>query len=243
MGCRDLLPRTGGEPAGPCPRAGRGIHPKLIVIGVGAAVLLAVGLIVAGEVTREDDVGSPVSASVYPGVPREGQELGRADAKVIVEVFADFQCPACKAFFESIEPRLIADYVATSKVKLVFRDFAFLGSESTAAAASARCASDQGKFWEYHNALYTRQGAENSGAFYSDRLTAIARDTGVDAGRFDECRSSARHVSAVDETTREGRVRGVKVTPTIVVNGGTVLEGVPTYEELRRAIDAALGGG
>ncbi len=220
----------------------RGIHPKLIIIGVGAAVVLALGLILAGELTREDDVGSPVASSVYPGIPRKGQELGRADAPVVIEVFADFQCPACKAFFESIEPRLIADYVATSKAKLVFRDFAFLGPESTAAAASARCASEQEKFWEYHNALYTRQAAENSGAFADDRLTAIARDTGLDAGQFDECASSARHVSAVGEATRQGQARGVTVTPTIVVNGVT-FEGVPSYEDLRRAIDAALGAG
>src|SRR5258708_30237990 len=69
-------------------------------------------------------------------------------------------------FFPQIQPTLKKNYIDPGKVKMVFRDFPFLGPESDAAGAAAQCALDQGKFWQYHDALYTAEvadGHENNG--------------------------------------------------------------------------------
>jgi protein-disulfide isomerase len=60
---------------------------------------------------------------------------------------------------------MINDYVKTGKMLFVYRDFPFLGTESFKSAEAARCAGDQGKFWEYHDYLYSHQNGENEGAF------------------------------------------------------------------------------
>lgn len=89
--------------------------------------------------------------------------MGDPNAKVTYVEFADFQCPFCEQFYSQTEPQIINDYVKTGKVKFVFRNFAFLGPDSNTAAEGAYCANDQGKFWDYHNFLYSHQAGEGSG--------------------------------------------------------------------------------
>jgi len=96
-----------------------------------------------------------------------------ANEAIIIE-YADFQCPFCGKFFKETEETLIKDYVDAGKVRFVYRDFAFLGKESLKAAEAARCAGDQGKFWEYHDYLYNHQNGENQGAFSNLYLKSFA---------------------------------------------------------------------
>lgn len=96
-----------------------------------------------------------------------------ANGVTIIE-YADFQCPFCGKFFKEIGETLIKDYVDAGKVRFVYRDFAFLGTESTRAAEAARCAGDQGKYWEYHDYLYNHQNGENQGNFSDLYLKSFA---------------------------------------------------------------------
>lgn len=96
--------------------------------------------------------------------------LGKPDAPVTVIEFADFQCPFCERFYKDAEKGIIENYVKSGKVKFVFRNYAFLGPESNIAAEGSYCASEQGKFWEYHNFLFDNQGPESSGTFSKENL-------------------------------------------------------------------------
>jgi protein-disulfide isomerase len=98
---------------------------------------------------------------------------GDAIANVSVVEYADFQCPFCGRFFKETKT-LFTDYIKNNQVKFVYRDFAFLGPESIQAAQAARCAGEQGKFWEYHDYLYTHQNGENQGNFSDDYLKSFA---------------------------------------------------------------------
>jgi protein-disulfide isomerase len=100
--------------------------------------------------------------------------LGDTKAPVTVIEYGDYQCPFCARFFTDVEPLLREQYIKTGKVRMIFRNYPFLGNESIAAAEAAECAKDQGKFWDFHDALYTAEhqdGRENNGnltnqAFY-----------------------------------------------------------------------------
>ena len=89
------------------------------------------------------------AVTIPSSIPRDGRTLGSPTAPVSLEIWADFQCPACGNFTRTIEPVVIDRYVETGKVKLTFHDYAFIGDESLDAAAAARCAAQQGRFWEY----------------------------------------------------------------------------------------------
>lgn len=101
---------------------------------------------------------------------------GGSGAKVVVVMYEDFQCPFCEKFFKETEKTLIDNYIKSGKINFVYRDFAFLGPESLRAAEAARCAGEQGKFWEYHDYLYNHQNGENQGNFGDLYLKSFASE-------------------------------------------------------------------
>ncbi len=165
--------------------------------------------------------------------------LGKSNAPVTVVEFGDFQCPFCERYFTSTQSAIISEYVNSGKVKFVWKDYAFLGQESTWSAQAARCAGDQDKFWEYHDYLYNHQGAENSGAFSKAKLKGFASALGLDKSKFNICLDSDTHLADVQADTQYGSSIGVTGTPATFVNGTLIVGAVP-YEKIKAAIDAEL---
>lgn len=190
------------------------------------------------------NASAPVKANVTAGnLPT----LGNNNAKVLVVEWADYQCPFCEKFFTDTYPQIKKDYIDTGKIKFAFRDFSFLGQpgtdpagdESTNAANAARCAGDQGKYWEYHDYLYSHQGQEDQGAFSKDNLKQYATTLGLDANKFNSCVDNNSHVSDVQADTQAGKTAGVTGTPTVYVNG-TQLVGALPYAQFKQALDTAI---
>ena len=105
--------------------------------------------------------------------------LGNPQAKVAIVMYEDFQCPFCGRFFSDSEQIIRDTYVKNGQVQYIYRDFAFLGTESEKASEAARCAADQGKFWQYHDYLFTHQNGENQGNFSSLNLKLFAKELGL----------------------------------------------------------------
>ncbi len=150
--------------------------------------------------------------------------MGDAKAPVTVVEYADFQCPFCQRYFQQNNSALISQYVNTGKVRFVWKDYAFLGQESIWAAEAARCANDQGKFWEYHDYLFTNQGAENSGAFSKDNLKKFASTLGLNMGQFNSCLDTDKYASVIQKETQEGNKVGVNGTPATFINNKLVAD-------------------
>ena len=138
-----------------------------IIAAIGA-VLFAVVLLAqappAPADTTDTAVRAPTTARA-PGLLLDGRAIGSPDAPVVVEIWEDFQCPACSRFTQTVEPSVVERFVPSGDVRVVYRDFAFLGTESIDAAVAARCAGEQGAFWSYHDWLYANQNGENAGWF------------------------------------------------------------------------------
>ena len=137
-----------------------------------------------------------------------------------------------------MEPRLIREYVAAGRLRIVFRDYAFLGQESLDAAAAARAAGEQGAFWPYHDWLFANQAGENRGAFRREVLVEIARRVGLDVARFERDLDDPATAAAVAAERDAAASVPVNSTPTLVLNG-QVIEGGLAWETLAVAIDAA----
>jgi protein-disulfide isomerase len=151
--------------------------------------------------------------------PEGAPRLGDANAKVTIVEFADFQCPFCGRFQQSVYPQIKSEYIDTGKATLVYQDFAFLGEESTVAAEAAKCAGDQGKFWEYHDYLYQHQDGENQGAFSIANLKKFAAALKLNKSKFDSCLDSEKYAKAVADQTAFGSSLQITGTPTTFVNG------------------------
>jgi len=125
------------------------------------------------------DTNPKILATKLDPVTSSDFVLGNQNAPITIVLYVDFQCPFCGKFFKETEQTVLANYIKDGKVKLVSRDFAFLGDESLRAAEAARCAGDQGKFWEYHDYLFTHQNGENKGNFSNLNLKTFAKALGL----------------------------------------------------------------
>ncbi len=138
-----------------------------------------------------------------------------------------------------VAPELVKQYVDTGKVKLVWRDFAWIGEESRQAAQAARCAGRQGKFWEYHDYLFNNQRGENRGQFSPANLRQFASTLGLDTGEFDACLERAEDIPSIQQEVATARARGVSATPSFFVNDQRLV-GARAIEAFNQAIDAEL---
>lgn len=208
---------------------------SLFVFGgvVLAAIAVVAGLI-ALQVTRAADEKIPPRVAVG-----DGRVLGDENAPVTVVEYADFQCPVCKRAETSIISRLEKEYVQQGKVKIEFRMFPIVGQESFNAAQAAEAARDQGKFWEYHEALYNAQGAENSGNFTFEKLVALAKEVGLDVAEFEATLDANTHLAAIQKEKDTASENGVSSTPTFFI-GDKKIVGAQPYGQFSAAIDAEL---
>lgn len=196
----------------------------------GLAVIILIGV---GMLSRSGN--KPDTASVIGEVSAQDKSLGNPNAPVVVTDFSDFHCPHCRTFAETTEKQLIKQYVKSGKVRLEYKHFIVVNSEL--AANASECAREQGKFWEYHDYLFSKQ--ETDAPFTTDELKRYAQDLGLNTQQFDECVDSGKYMDVVMKETNEGRRLGVRGTPTIFVNGKLVPRGA-LWPDLKAAIDEAL---
>jgi len=169
------------------------------------------------------------TVDVGPDDPAEGP----ATAPVTIVEFADFQCPFCGQLAPTLR-RIREQY--GDRVRLVWKDFPLtqLHPRASQAAEAARCASDQGRFWEYHDRLFTNQRALETSA-----LKQYAKDVGAETARFAACLDSGKYAEAVRLASNAAATLGLTSTPTTFVNGRMV-SGAKPYATFAAVIDDEL---
>lgn len=203
----------------------------------------------AGTTTDTPTAAVPqpsVSATQVMQLGTRDAILGSANAPVTLVEYGDYQCPFCGEFFSQTQPHIVTDYVNTGKVRMVFRDFAFLGAESTVAANAAQCAEDQSKLWAYHDALYAgkvaddaKGGNEDDGFFSTAELLKLGQQVGLNMTTFTSCVNNNSDANIVAQEKAAASAAGVNSTPTVFING-TQVTGAQPYSAFKSVIDAAL---
>jgi protein-disulfide isomerase len=151
---------------------------------------------------------------------------GKPDAPLTIIEFSDYQCPFCKRHVEQTLPKLLTDYVDTGKARYVFRDYPLeqIHPLAAKAAEAARCAGDQGKYWEMHDRLFANQKD-----LQPEKLPDHANALGLDVTIFRTCLDDKRHATQVREDIEAGDQIGARGTPMFVVGpstGGEITSGV-----------------
>ncbi len=203
----------------------------IVILIIALFAVVIVGLIVLSKIPK---VVTPAAAE-HPNA--DGLTMGNKDASVKVVEFADFQCPYCQLYWQQVEPTIIKDYISTGKISYTYSPMAFLGQESFDAAEAVYCANDQGKFWEYRDMLFANHTGENVGDFTEAKLKSFAAKLNLDTAAFNECLTSNKYQSAVDEANNYASSQGVNSTPTIIVNGK-----IYSANDAIKAIENALSG-
>jgi protein-disulfide isomerase len=173
---------------------------------------------------------------------------GSKDAPLTIVEFADFQCPFCERFFSDTLSQIQHDYIDTGKVKLVYRDFPLQSIHPNAFAASlaAQCANEQGKFWEYHDLLFSDQQtwAPLNSVNATNTFKQYALDLKLDSPSFDSCLDSAKYQDVIKQNQQEGISYHVTGTPTFFIgddkDGYIPVVGAQPYSAFEQVIQQQL---
>lgn len=189
---------------------------RYIVIGM-VTLVVAVGVIFSILGNKSGSSASlPSQANTANG---SGIEFnGELTGVPVVDIWEDFQCPAC-AQFEVLNSTYIESIIREKKARVIFHPLSFIGPESIRAANAAACASDEGKYLEYHDFLYKNQPAENSGKWSNAYLIAGGVSVGISSAEFGACINESKYGSWVQNIATDGTKSKVNSTPSVFVNG------------------------
>lgn len=208
--------------------------------GVGFVVLQTQGRAPTREAV---DLGTLDDADLV--AMAEGVTLGDPNAPVTILEFADYQCPACAYFANTVKPQVVAAYLESGLAKLVLHDLpgeahphAFLASRA------AHCAGDQEAYWAFHDAAFRTQRGWSPERDPTGSFDGIAGELGLDRNAFRGCLQSDAHAERVTANKRLAERMGIFQTPTLLVNDGqgstSRLSGFQ-FSDVQAAIDQIQG--
>ncbi len=168
--------------------------------------------------------------------PDPARMRGNPKAPITIVEFSDFQCGFCQRVTPTLQ-ELLAKY--NGQISIAYRDFPLreIHPQAQLAAEASRCAGDQGKFWEYHDALFA-----NSSKLDKASLAGHARALHLDGERFDACLETGKFKDAIDNDMQDAEKAGVSATPAFFVNG-VLLEGAQPIAAFEKLIDAERRAG
>lgn len=223
-----------------------------IVIGMVALVVLSGVIFTVIDRQNSSEVALPTTIESLDasnnGAPLVGKVLEENDYGISfndanpfrIDIWEDVQCPYCK-FFETEMSEYLETLVRENQAKVVYHMASFLGQESVRAANAINCAVEEGRFIEYHRALYEVQASENSGIFSNKNLVEIGKRLGITSSEFESCVNDGKYADTVLKVGQSMKKNGVEGTPTVFLNGKVWNRTSADFrlDEFKAAVEAA----
>lgn len=202
----------------------------------------SVGTLPAQEATVPDQ--PKVEVNIKDVDTKNEPYIGEENAPVVMAYWMDYQCPFCRRFETETLPTLVEKYVNTGKLKIVFKDFQFLGEDSTTAglAENAVWETSPQSFGAWQKAMYENQDDENGGWGKKEDIIAMTRAIpGIDADQVSALMDQKKEAyqKELDEDNQEGGKFGVSGTPGFVIGDQSISGAQPTAT-FTQIIDALL---
>jgi protein-disulfide isomerase len=210
------------------------------LIGIGVLTVLIIGGLI-WAIASGPDSGSRGGVEYNLKFKDDNDPAqGPAESKVVVRVFGDLQCPSCAAAEAGLK---YAMKTYGDKVRFIWNDFPLtqLHPNAMNAAQAARCAEEQGKFWEYADLLYTQQSAWEKLDAPVTKFTEYAKALSLREDTFNSCFASQTYRTKILDDMDEGNANDVNATPTFFINNKRFV-GVMTEPEWDQAIQGELTG-
>jgi len=186
----------------------------VIAVVVGVVLIMLVPTLLSKKTNTSAKIPASVSADRGYGIVFNDELKGVP----VLDIYEDFQCPVC-AQFEKLQGDYIESLITAKKATVVYHTLSFLGPESVNAANAAACSADQGKFLQYHRALYANQPQENTGVWSTDVLGVLGQAAGIMSKEFTSCVNDMAYQGWVNNVATAGAKANVNSTPTVFING------------------------
>jgi protein-disulfide isomerase len=228
------------------------LTPISVLIGaliIAAAIFFGLthyGLPQTAAATNGQGAAPAIAVNIKKVKTADEPYVGNANAPVTMALFFDYQCPFCKLLDTTVTPQLYTNYVQTGKLKIVFKDYQFLGPDSLTGAEFARAVwqAYPNQFYAWYQAVFAAQGEESQVAEPGylpglEKITATVPgiDVNTVVGLMNQ--NKAAYDAKINADRAEGVADGVQGTPSIIV-GTTLLDGVSSYQQIASLIDAQL---
>lgn len=187
-----------------------------------------------------DDDQDDVSEQLARRTKGDPTAMGKKDAPVVMIEYADYRCPFCGVFARDTMPKIKKKYIDTGKVRFEWRDMTIYGKQSEQAAVAARAAGEQGKYWQFHDAVYDAAPKRGHPDLPRKKIIGFAKKAGVpDMAQFKKDMKSKKLKKKVKADTEEGQNAGATATPTFLVGSKPVM-GAQPWSQFKQTIDEAL---
>lgn len=169
----------------------------------------------------------------------EERTKGDPNAPITIYETADFACPVCKMFFDSVMPALESEYIETGKAKIVFVNFPIpqLHPNAPAAHEFAMCSARQDRFWPVHDLLYRHQQRWASMQQPEELFSQLVDSAGVDRAMLSECFDEGQMQMLIEAEARMAYDSGIQSTPSFVIEG-ILFRGAAPIEAFRQVLDS-----
>lgn len=212
-----------------------------LALAVSATVAAACGSADAANRTAAKKVSSDtLSDSALMASADAGRYEGSDKAPIWIVMISDFQCPYCREWHDSTLTQVRREYVATGKARLAYLNLPLQGHKHAMVMAKAgMCASSQHKFWEYADAMFSKQKTVGNLLDVNPLLVSLADSLKLDTAAFSHCQRSSAISSLVQSDLRQANKAKISATPSFFV-GQFILEGAVPLKNFRMAVDSAL---
>lgn len=218
----------------------------IVVAGliIAGAIYFGEGKKVAAPTDDQNSLGKAQAVNIK-NVKTEGSPfIGDPNAAITIAYWFDYQCPACKYNEQNLITPLVADFVKTGKVKVVFKDFAFLSEDSQTLGIVARAIWEAypDKYYAWHKVIFDNQGEERTGWATKAVINSLTQKVpGIDLAVIDSllAKNTAKYQKMMDDDRIDGSKFGVNATPSYIV-ADQLIVGVPQYAELKSYIETLL---
>ena len=186
----------------------------------------------------------PKPALVSPLLLTGEPSMGRKDAPLTIVEFSDFECSYCRRFHQTVLPKLKQEYIEPGLVRFIHKDLPLpFHRQALPAAAAARCAGEQNKYWTTYGALFDGQSC-----LQCKGVIEIAREQGVDANKLQACMNRDATKALINANVSEAQLHGIRATPTFVIgptrtdntHRGEIVEGALPWTQFQTMLEKQL---
>ncbi len=225
--------------------------PHRSVVGVLTGIALGIGSTIAVQWFLEQRLARAIAQQARPNpsltrpILLAGEPaLGNASAPLTIVEFSDFECSYCRRFHEKVFPNLKSQYIDTGMVRFVHKDLPLpFHPHALEAAAAARCAREQNRYWDMYSGLFDQQDCLSCKG-----ILAIAAEEKIDTASLQSCMERKTTVAVINANRSEASLHNIRATPTFVIGAtqgddtvkGRVIEGALPWSTFKTTIDKAL---
>ena len=221
------------------------------MVGFLAGVALGIGGTVVVERLLDQHLAQPskpqaraIPALTSPLLLQGEPVLGNPSAPLTIVEFSDFECSYCRHFHKQVMPLLKRDYIDTGLVRFVHKDLPLpFHPHALPAAAAARCAGEQNRYWELYSSLFDQQNCLGCKG-----VLAIAAEAEINISRLQACMKKESTLALINANRSEASLHNISATPTFIIGptrsdgslDGQILEGALPWVTFQSTIDTAL---